>query len=104
MTVIAWRGAGTSDGSLTWRSVRGGCVQRFPWGYYGPRVLDEHWNPADGMSGLWRKTVASRSGHLRGKRNGMEPKDAGRAAARPRITRCERPDGRPSSRPCVGVL
>jgi hypothetical protein len=41
MTVIAWEGAGASGGGLTWPAARGGRVQGFPWGHYGPCALDE---------------------------------------------------------------
>ena len=41
MTVIAWEGTGASVLSLTWRRDRGGSVQGFPWGHYGPCALDE---------------------------------------------------------------
>ena len=37
-----WGGTGASGGGLTWPAARGGSVQGFPSGQYGPGVLDEH--------------------------------------------------------------
>jgi hypothetical protein len=37
-----WGGTGASGGGLTWPAARGGPVQWFPSGHYGPGVLEEH--------------------------------------------------------------
>ncbi|CAI2933698.1 protein of unknown function [Aminobacter niigataensis] len=42
-------GTGASDQGLTWLMVRGGSVQGFPLGYYGPGALD------DALVGAWAK-------------------------------------------------
>jgi len=65
MTVIAWEGTGASVLSLTWRRDRGGSVQGFPWGYYGPCALDERCKPsagADANAGIVSCGEAERTG------------------------------------------
>ncbi|GAA2889662.1 hypothetical protein GCM10010837_49750 [Aminobacter niigataensis] len=44
-----WGGTGASDHGLTWLMVRGGSVQGFPLGHYGPGALD------DALVGAWAK-------------------------------------------------
>ena len=67
---VSWGRTGASVLRLTWLQGRGGLVQGFPLGHYGPGALD------DALGGAGRKCLA------RTKRNGLEQKSpAGRGLA-----------------------